>query len=145
MNNVTTNPKLKTNSKQVKTAIQQYIIDCLDNSGYPDCKDDIASKLTLVCEEFKSAAVFANNIKRLGTWQAVFIDWLGGLPSALSIEYYTKEILELMASWGLPLPANKTEQDGVNLFHYLIYANFLDLCKKHKVDYYSYLNYKSTN
>jgi hypothetical protein len=141
MTNTTTTPKLKTNSKQVKTAVQNYIIECLDNSGYPECKDDIKSKLELVCDEFKNAAVFENNIKRLGTWQAVFIDWLGGLPSALSIEYYTKEILSLMASFGLPLPENKTEQEGEDLFRYLIYSNFLDLCKKHKVDYYSYLKY----
>ena len=141
MTTLATTPKLKTNSKQVKTAIQAYIIGCLDNSGYPDCKDDLQSKLALVCEEFKSAAVFSNNIKRFGTWQAVFIDWLGGLPSALSIEYYTKEILDLMAGFGLPLPANKTETDGVNLYHYLIYANFLDLCKKNKVNFYSYLKY----
>ena len=132
---------MRTNSKQVKTAIQQYIIDSLDNSGYLDCKDDLQSKLILVCEEFKSAAVFANNIKKCGTWQAVFIDWLNGLPSALSIEYYTKEILDLMTSFGLPLPSNKTEEEGVNLFHALIYTNFLDLCKKHKVNFYSYLKY----
>lgn len=132
---------MKTNSKQVKAAIQQYIIDSLDNSCHPESGDDLTSKLTLVCDEFKSAAVFANNIKRYGTWQAVFIDWLMGLPSCLSIEYYTKEILELMASWGLPLPVNKTEQDGEDLYRQLIYVNFLDLCKKHKVNYYSYLNY----
>lgn len=132
---------MKTNSKEVKAKVQAYIIDCLDNSGYPDCKDDLQSKLTLVCEEFKSAAVYGNNIKRLGTWQAVFIDWLMGLPSSLSIEYYTREILELMASWGLPLPANKTEQDGEQLYRYLIYTNFLDLCKKYKINFYSYLNY----
>ena len=132
---------MRTNNKQVKAAIQKYIIDSLDNSVFPDCKDDLASKLTLVCEEFKSAAVFANNIKRCGTWQAVFIDWLMGLPSSLSIEYYTKEILELMAAWGLPLPANKTEQQGEELYRSLIYVNFLDLCKKNKVNFYSYLNY----
>ena len=132
---------MRTNNKQVKAAIQKYIIDSLDNSVFPDCKDDLASKLTLVCEEFKSAAVFANNIKRCGTWQAVFIDWLMGSPSSLSIEYYTKEILELMAAWGLPLPANKTEQQGEELYRSLIYVNFLDLCKKNKVNFYSYLNY----
>lgn len=132
---------MRTNSKEVKAAIQKHIIDCLDNSGYPNCGDDLTSKLVLVCEEFKNASVFANNIKRLGDWQAVFIDWLGGLPSSLSIEYYTKEILELMASWGLPLPANKTEQDGEQLYRSLIYINFLDLCKKNKVNFYSYLNY----
>ena len=132
---------MKTNSKEVKTKVQQYIIDCLDNSAYPEYGDDIKSKLTLVCDEFKSAAVFANNIKRLKTWQSVFIDWLMGAPSALSIEYYTKEILDLMASWGLPLPTNKTEQQGEDLFRYLIYVNFLDLCKKHNVNFYSYLNY----
>lgn len=131
---------MRTNNKEVKTAIQCYIINSLDISAH-ECKDDLKSKLTLVCEEFKSAAVYGNNIKRFGTWQAVFINWLQGLPSVLSIEYYTKDILELMATWGLPLPANKTEQDGEKLYHAIIYMNFLDLCKKNKVNFYSYLNY----
>lgn len=132
---------LKTNSKQVKQAVQSYILECIDISGHPDCGEDIQSKLKLICEEFKHAAAYKNNILRLKTWQAVFIDWLMGAPSAFSIEYYADGILKIMASWGLPLPANKDEQDGENLFRYLIFSNFVQLCNKNGIDFYSYCTY----
>ncbi|MEO6306174.1 MAG: hypothetical protein ABIP51_23705 [Bacteroidia bacterium] len=125
---------MTTNSIFVKIPVQNYIINCLSTDGYDTPSDTLKEKLQLVFDEFKNAAIFPNNIKRLGTYQACFIDWLNGAPSVLSIELYTHKIMDIMASWGLPLPANKDEMDGVNLFHYLIYREFMNLCKKNKVE-----------
>jgi hypothetical protein len=130
---------MRTNTKVVKTAVQQYIIDSLSAEGF-NIPDTLPAKLENVCAEFKSAAGYRNNILRNKTYQNCFIDWLQGLPSSINITVYNHEIMELMESFGLPKPENKTEEQGIDLFYYLIFSNFVDLCKKHKVDFYSYTN-----
>lgn len=139
MNTQTT---VKTTNKEVKAKIQAYVIDCISTEGY-DVKDDsLKTSLELVCEEFNSAACYKHNLLRLKTYQEVFIDWLDGLPSCFSIEYYDNEILKLMASFGLPLPANKEPEDGIKLFKYLIFREFTTLCKKNGVNFWDYCHTK---
>jgi len=131
---------MKTNNKIVKDAIQKYIINCIDieEQGLPE-NITLAGQLEFICSEFKRVAGYEYNLRRLPNIQERFIDWLSGLPSYFNIEYRNYEIVsELMPSFNLPLPANKTEDQGVKLFYCLIYMNFLDLCKKHKVDFYKY-------
>lgn len=136
----TATPPPRTNTKEVKAKIQAYIIECISTDGFPVKDDSLAASLELICSEFKAAACYKHNILRLGSFQDIFIDWLQGLPSCLNIEYWTDEIIKLMESFGLPLPQNKTEQDGVNLFHYLIFREFVALCRKNKVDFWAYCN-----
>ena len=132
---------MKTNNKIVKTAIQKYIIDCIDTSEQ-GLKDNITlpEQLEFICSEFKRVAGYEYNLKRLPNIQERFTDWHSGLPSYFNIEYRNWEIIkELMPSFNLPLPANKTEEQGIKLFYNLIYINFLDLCKKNKVNFYQYI------
>jgi len=130
----------RTTSKEVKQKIQSYIIDCISTDGFPVPDNSLKSGLQLVCEEFNSAACYRHNLLRLKTYQEVFIDWLQGLPSCLSVEYYDNEIIKLMEYFGLPLPENKDIQDGVTLFRYLIFREFVALCKRNDVDFWSYCN-----
>ncbi len=66
----------------------------------------------------------------------MFIDWLQGLPSCLNIEFVNYKILDLMAGFGLPLPANKTEDQGIDMFFYLIYREFNKLLKQNNLKLY---------
>ena len=132
---------MKTNCKEVKTKVQEYIINYIDTEDYPEVKPSLRDQLTFIVDEFYRVAMHPHNIHRLkGNYQALFIDWLSGLPSYFNIEYRNFEILELMASFGLPLPDNKDETDGVNLFYYLIYREFLTLLKKHNLTIYNHGN-----
>ena len=128
---------MKTNYKLVKTLIQSYILDCIDTSEYPEVKTDIKNQLSFIVDEFYRVAMYDNNIRRLkGNYQELFIDWLSDLPSYFNIEYRNYQILELMSSFNLPLPANKEQYEGVKLFYFLIYREFLALLKKHELTIY---------
>ena len=126
---------MKPNSKHVSDLVQAYILSCIDVSDYTeDTNPDTKTKLELVYKEFDRVALYPNNIRYHKTVQACFIDWLLGMPGIINIEVYNSVILGLMSSWGLPLPANKDESDGIELFYYLIYMNFNRLCRKHKAN-----------
>jgi hypothetical protein len=128
---------MKTNCKEVKTVIQKYVIDCIDTSDYPEIKTDLKNQLSFIVDEFHRVAMYSNNIHRFkGNYQQLFIDWLSGLPSYFNVEYRNYEILELMSSFGLPLPANKEESQGIDLFYYLVYREFLTLLKKNNLTIY---------
>jgi hypothetical protein len=132
----TTIKTVKTNSKEVKTAVQKYIIDCIDTSDFEGhIEGDTKNDLQIIADEFKRVALYPNNLRNLGSYQACFIDWLQGLPSCINIDYMTYRQLEILESLGLPLPANKDKMDGVNLFYYLIFREFSALCRKYKVSF----------
>lgn len=134
--------KLRTNSKEVKEKIQAYIISCIDTEQFPEHDGTLWKSLFLVANELQINAFTKYELKQNGTYQKAFIYYLMGLPSYFSIEVYNSEVIKLMESFGLPLPANKDISDGVELFNNLIYINFCDLCKKNGLVFpiYNYSN-----
>ena len=56
-----------------------------------------------------------------------------GLPSCLSIEFSNYGILGKMAEFGLPLPANKDEEQGIDLYYNLIFREFVAILKENKL------------
>lgn len=128
---------MKTTAKQVTSAIQAYIVESIEVSGYGVNKDvsELKNGLQIIVSEFQHAAIYDNNLKRFKhNYQAIFKDWMQGLPSCLSIEFSNYGILEKMAQFGLPLPANKTEEEGIELYYYLIYRELLKLLKANNID-----------
>ena len=119
---------MRTTNKIVTDKIRAYIQDSIDgarSSDYPGL--DILQ----VAAEFKRVAFFGNNIRRHnGNMQAIFKDWMQGLPSVLPMDYTNYDIIQVMESFGLPLPANKDEQDGIELFYWLIYREFCKMLRK---------------
>ena len=118
---------MRTNSKQVCEKIQAYIQESIESarsSDYPGL--DILQ----VAADFKRVACYPNNFARFKTMQAVFKDWMQGLPSILPMDFTNYDILRVMESFGLPLPAGKSEEDGVELFYYLVYREFCKMLKK---------------
>jgi ketopantoate reductase len=130
---------MKTNSKEVKVKIQSYIIDCIDLSDYDNVKQDTdKDKLQFIVSEFHRVAIYPYNLHHFANnYQKMFTDWTMGLPGYFNIEYRNYRILELMAEFGLPLPANKTEEQGIELFFVLVYREFNALLSKHNLSIYN--------
>lgn len=128
---------MKTNSKEVKAAMQAHLLDCIDTRDFNQHDGSLKTSLQIICEEFKRVAIYPYNLKHFKTYQACFIDWLQGLPSCFEVEFTNHGILEKMKSFGLPLPTNKDESQGIDLYHYLVFREFLSLCKSNKVDFWA--------
>ena len=126
--------EMKTNSKELKKLIQNYVTECLNTEEYAGHDGTTKTSLQIVWDEFTRTAIYPYNLQRLKTVENCFVDWVCGLPSCLSLEFVTFSILELMSKWGLPLPEGKTEQEGEILYRRLIYREFTTLCKRHGVD-----------
>ena len=125
---------MKTTSKEFKAIVRAYIAECVSVDGYEGNFPDFGSKLALVVNAAKQAAFFPDNIKRFG-YQGAFIDWLWGLPSCFNVDYENYRILEILESWGLPLPKGKDETDAINFFMNLIYREFSALCRINKINF----------
>ena len=125
---------MRTNNKVVRDAIKKYVLSCIDTSDYNEHTGELIDSLNIIKSEIERCAFYPNNLRKLKTYQACFIDWLHGLPGCLNIEFRNYEILELMKSFSLPLPANNDETDSINLFYYLVYREFSAICKANKVN-----------
>lgn len=113
---------MRTTNKQVVNKIRAYIqesIDAAASSDYPGL--DILQ----VVADFKRVSYYPANFERFKhNRQAMFKDWMQGLPSILPMDYSNYDILQVMSSWGLPLPPDKDETDGIELFYWLIFREF---------------------
>lgn len=90
---------LKTNTLIVRNAVKNYLLICMDFSNYEGYKDytiDEQKPFTTCYNIFVSEYGF--NIKRIGRYKA-FSDWLRGLPSALSVDFYYDEERQLLKQW----------------------------------------------
>jgi hypothetical protein len=82
-----------------RSALQQHILDNIDNSGYGG--ESLASdkdKLQFLAETFKSEYGWA--IARYGVTGAMK-EWLSGLPSSIHVPFYNHDILEKAEQWGM--------------------------------------------
>lgn len=113
---------MRTTNKQVVEKIRAYIQESIDSarsSDYPGL--DILQ----VAADYKRVAHYPANFARFNhNQQAMFKDWMQGLPSILPMDYSNYDILQVMSSWGLPLPPDKDETDGIELFYWLIFREF---------------------
>lgn len=81
------------------SAIQTYILENIDNSGYSDKKlTTDQEKLQFLAETFKAEYGWA--ISRYGVTGALK-EWLSGLPSSIDVPFYNHDILEKAVKWGL--------------------------------------------
>ena len=82
---------LKTNSKQARDNIRNFIIDNFDASNYtetpPETWPDIARFILITFEKEKYYSIEYMRAARM-TYQDVFVDWCAGLPSVLHTSYY---------------------------------------------------------
>lgn len=127
---------LKTNSKQAREALKNYIINGYGGSDY-DAGTPEAEAVTL---EQKAAIILAD-VKRVKgyrveqsrgrfTWQDAFIDWAQGLPGLLDCDYYyfyssAADILGDILQETDAEKAKYTEQQAADLLSRLLYRELI--------------------
>lgn len=133
---------LKSNSKLFKTKVQNYILDCIDIENIDD--PTITEKLQYIvdCFEIEKFKPYKEQYKKLFNVgvnkQAVFIDWLQGLPSSINLEFSTYDIKQLLISWYEESEEQAEKYNNVEIdkqFYTLIYNNFVDLCKQNNIKF----------
>lgn len=83
--------------KNYKTFYENIILDNIGNFSEYDIKEPKTELLKLqgVYSIFESEYLHPINVKRYGTKENCFKEWLQGLPSILMVPFYNNEILEL--------------------------------------------------
>jgi hypothetical protein len=122
---------MRTNSKQVRTAIKQHIYDCVydyDDNLFPTFID--AAKH--LYNEFDRVANYGVNLQRIPNNQARFMDYMRGLP--FRFHYSSNSIQEYLES--LELKPNSKYNEITNnekaeiLYYYLIYSEMIKAINK---------------
>lgn len=133
---------LKSNSKLFKNKVQNYILDCIDVEEIDN--PTIQEKLQYIadCFEIEKFNPYKEQYKKL--WnvgvnkQALFIDWLQGLPSSINLDFSTYDIKQLLINWYEESEEQAEKYNNVEIdkqFYTLIYNNFVDLCKQNNIKF----------
>ena len=110
---------LKTNSKEVKAKVRQYILETVYNENEEVFLtfEEAAAELN---KEFKRVSDFPNNLKRYPSNVDRFLDYLQGLP--FWFPGYNSEIIDFLNSLGINKDNKEFEtQKSWNLYALLIY------------------------
>jgi hypothetical protein len=123
-----------------KKVIHAYIMGAINCEGYDlsPLPETDTEKLQHLANCFKSEYLFHDNLKRYGSYQNCFANWIMGLPSCFHIDFANHKILDIAVKWGsIPTNASEKQEDKIlaNWFN-LIAANTLQLFSKHKINYY---------
>lgn len=122
---------LKTNSKQARENIRNYIIKNFDASGYtetpPEKWEDIAR---FILETFESEKYYSLEFIRAHKMRYldVFIDWCAGLPSVLKTKYYLNSAVDILGAILEETESEKaryTEMAAEKMLSSLIYMELL--------------------
>lgn len=124
---------LRTNSKQARENIRQYIIENFTPENYTDEEitgfENIAK---FILDVFKSEYYNCDYITRRYTQAEAFKDWCSGLPSVLdTCYYYNRSAVEDVKSILEETDAeanNYTEQQAEELLTSLIYRELMRAC-----------------
>lgn len=119
----------------LRANVRQYILDCIDSSGYDITTTTDAEKLQFLADTFNSEYVFKDNLKYYGSYQNMFANWLMGLPSSFNIEFRNHYIIEIAKKWNsIPENATEKQEDKIIENWFLFIASHTEqLCRKHKV------------
>jgi hypothetical protein len=112
-----------------------YILNAIDGEGYGKELNTDQEKLQFLADTFKKEYVFPENLKRYGSYQEVFRQWIMGLPTCFSIDYSYYDTIQLAKKWGtLPENATEKQEDRIkdNWFNLIANKTFI-LMKKYKV------------
>ena len=118
---------LKTNSKQARENVREYIINHFNPDGYDFSGDasDFATVSKFIMDQFEN-----EKPRNRGNRQEIFVEWFDGLPSVLdTCYYYNRSAVDDLGAILDETDAEKaryTEQKAEELLTRLIYA---ELCK----------------
>ncbi len=129
---------LKLSPKELKVLINAYILNAIDGEGYGKEFNTDTERLQFVADCFKDQYLFPDNLKRYGTYQEVFRQWLMGLPSCFNIDYENYRIIEIAKEWGsIPIDATDRQEGKIlsNWFNFIA-AKTIMLMGKHGINIY---------
>lgn len=110
--------KVRTNSKVVREAVRQHILDSVDDDG--EEFDNVDEATNYMNERFKSEFDYENNKRRIPNDQERFSDYLNGLP--FNFKFYNDDIEDFLNSLGINPEGKKYSNEQMNkLYHYLIW------------------------
>lgn len=117
---------------------KDYILQSIDTEGRELDKEPTTAKerLQFLYNTFKSEYVYENNIKRYGSLENCFREWIMGLPSAFNIEFRNHKILDLAKQWGsITETSTERRKDDIllNWFNFIAIKTF-QLFKHYKIE-----------
>lgn len=127
---------MKTNSKEFTAKINAYILDAISAEGYSETVSSDSEKLHFLASCFKSEFLFPANLKRYGSYQRCFAEWIQGLPSSFDIAFWNDDIVRIAKRMG-SLPENATdkqEQRVIENWFNLVSAKTMMLFEKHNIN-----------
>ena len=106
-------------SSELDRTVKLYIIEAID----PDYVEAEENNIIELINGLKTAfyAEYGFMVDRVGEQKAL-AEWLQGLPSAVSIDFYNHHILELAVKWGsIPEDATERQEDKIldNWFNFI--------------------------
>lgn len=123
---------MTTKQRDIHDKACRYIIDSIDGEAYNVELTTDTEKLQFLYDTFKNEYGYA--IERYGQVRA-FTEWLQGLPTAINLDFYNDEIIELAKLWG-SLPENATEKQEqkiiANYYNFMANKAFI-LFRTHKI------------
>lgn len=125
-------------TKELNAKAFPYILSAIDTEGYDTTATTDKERLQFVCDCFKSEYCFPDNLKRYGSYQNTFANWLMGLPSSINIDFENCRIIEIAKEWGsIPQDADDKQEDKIlsNWFNFIAYKTF-QLFRKNGISVY---------
>jgi hypothetical protein len=136
-----TNNAMNTNSKS--HPVWAYLMDCIPsleqikNEWNKDATTD-KERIQFVMDCFHDEYCYADNMKRYGSYQNCFAEWLMGLPSAFNVDFENYRIIEISKEWGsIPQDATENQEYKIisNWFNFIA-AKFMQLASKNGIKAY---------
>lgn len=124
---------LRTNSKQARQNIQQYIMNYFDGTNFEiETPETFTQTAAVIMAAFRKEKPAEGGYSRMSE-QERFEDWASGLPSILNCCYYWNrsavDDLGAILEETEQEKARYTEQDAEKLLTYLIYRELVRGCK----------------
>ena len=117
---MTTTKKIRTNSKEVKEAIKQHILEYVYDYETEEIFKNIEESKKYLYQEFNKVAGHPYNLNKFPNEQDRFADYMGGIPFLFEFETY--KIEEFLNGLGINPEGKKFEANKVwQLYTYLIF------------------------
>jgi len=113
--------------QEQREMINAYLIASIDGEGYEQTFATDQERINFIITCFQSEYVKNNPEAKRMSKQALFANWLMGLPSCFNIDFENYRIIELAKLWGsLPQDAPERLEDKIigNWFNYIAFKTF---------------------
>jgi len=111
-----------TKTPAFKKLVNDYILNAIEGEGYKKEFNTDKERLQFLADCYKSEYSFPDNLRRYGSHQKCFENWIMGLPSSFSIDFENYRIIEIAKEWqSIPVNANERQQDKIieNWFNFI--------------------------